>query len=81
MTDRTIKIKTLINGEVCMGTYGLVELELLDIEKETEELRKRASMTAGEQLVALTEFAKKNYTGLPLFSLEEIMSEYLKTFL
>lgn len=29
-----IKIKELISDEVCMGTYGLVELELLEMEKE-----------------------------------------------
>ena len=40
MTDRTVKIKELIHEEVCMGTYGLVELELLEIEKEMERLMK-----------------------------------------
>ncbi len=34
MTEKTIKIKELISGQVDMGTYGLVELELLDLEKE-----------------------------------------------
>ncbi len=29
-----IKIKELISDEVCMGTYGLVELELLEMEKD-----------------------------------------------
>lgn len=40
MTERTIKIKGLISGQVDMGTFGLVELELLAIEKEMEALRK-----------------------------------------
>ena len=39
MTERTIKIKGLISGQVDMGTFGLVELELLAIEKEMEALR------------------------------------------
>jgi hypothetical protein len=29
-----IKIKELISDEVCMGTFGLVELELLEMEKD-----------------------------------------------
>lgn len=32
MNKSILKIKKLINGEVCMGTYGLVELELREIE-------------------------------------------------
>lgn len=44
MNERTIKIKGLIKGEVCMGTYGLVELELLEIEKEMAELRQAANI-------------------------------------
>ena len=31
------KIKGLIKDEVCMGTYGLVELELRELVKITEE--------------------------------------------
>jgi alpha-acetolactate decarboxylase len=38
MTERTKTIKGLISGQVDMGTFGLVELELLAIEKEVEEL-------------------------------------------
>jgi len=30
-----IKIKELLSDEVCMGTYGLVELELLEMEKDS----------------------------------------------
>ncbi len=33
MNAKTIKIKELIHDEVCMGTFGLVELELIEIEK------------------------------------------------
>ena len=29
-----LKIKELISDEVCMGTFGLVELELLEMEKD-----------------------------------------------
>ena len=46
MTERTIKIKGLISGQVDMGTFGLVELELLAIEKEMEALRQ--SLVSGE---------------------------------
>lgn len=37
MTDRTKNIKALISGQVDMGTFGLVELELLAIEKDMEQ--------------------------------------------
>ena len=39
MTERTKTIKGLISGQVDMGTFGLLELELLTIEKEIEELK------------------------------------------
>lgn len=39
MTERTKTIKGLISGQVDMGTFGLVELELLAIEKENETLK------------------------------------------
>jgi hypothetical protein len=37
MTKRTIKIKELISGQVDTGTYGLVELELVESEKKLNE--------------------------------------------
>ena len=37
MTERTKKIKSLINGQVDMGTFGLVELELLAIETDSKK--------------------------------------------
>ena len=37
--EHIIKVKELISDEVCLGTYGLVELELLEMEKELEILR------------------------------------------
>ena len=37
MTKRTIKIKELISGQVDMGTFGLVELELIESEKKLNE--------------------------------------------
>ena len=37
MTERTKRIKGLISGQVDMGTFGLVELELLEFEKELYE--------------------------------------------
>lgn len=42
MTERTKTIKGLISGQVDMGTFGLVELELIAIENEMEALRKQA---------------------------------------
>jgi hypothetical protein len=39
MDNRTIKIKELIKGQVDMVTFGLVELELLNFEKEIEKLK------------------------------------------
>jgi hypothetical protein len=37
MTKKTIKIKELISGQVDMGTFGLVELELVESEKKLNE--------------------------------------------
>lgn len=38
--DITTKIKGLIGKEVCMGTYGLVELELREyVESQSKELQ------------------------------------------
>ena len=37
MTKRTIKIKELISGQVDMGTFGLIELELLESEKKLND--------------------------------------------
>jgi hypothetical protein len=34
MNEKIIKVKELIHEEVCMGTYGLVELELIEFEKQ-----------------------------------------------
>jgi hypothetical protein len=42
MTERTKTIKGLISGQVDMGTFGLVEIELLAIENDNEALRKHA---------------------------------------
>ena len=39
-----IKIKELISDEVCMGTFGLVELELLEMEKDfLDQLQNKSS--------------------------------------
>lgn len=60
MTERTKKIKGLINGQVDMGTFGLVELELLDIENENEALRKHAVSGRSEQLVSFLKWYVKD---------------------
>ena len=39
LSERSIKIKELIQNEVCMGTFGLVELELIEFDKEIENLK------------------------------------------
>ena len=38
LSERSIRIKELIHEEVCMGTYGLVELELKEFDKEIKQL-------------------------------------------
>ncbi len=65
MTERTKTIKGLISGQVDMGTFGLVELELLAIEKENEALRKHAVMQRSEQLTAFLEWYWKNVDSRP----------------
>jgi hypothetical protein len=40
LSERSIKIKELISGQVDMGTFGLVELELIEFDKELHELKK-----------------------------------------
>ena len=60
MTERTIKIKGLISGQVDMGTFGLVELELLAIEKEMEALRQ--PLVSGELPIScVNDFEKPEY--------------------
>ena len=39
LSERSIRIKELIHEEVCMGTYGLVELELKEFDKEIKLLK------------------------------------------
>ncbi len=34
LSNRSIRVKDLIHDEVCMGTFGLVEIELTDFDKE-----------------------------------------------
>lgn len=56
MTERTKTIKGLISGQVDMGTFGLVELELLAIENEMEALRKHAvsgSLPSAEEMATI----------------------------
>jgi hypothetical protein len=40
LSERSIKIKELISGQVDMGTFGLIELELIEFDKELIELKK-----------------------------------------
>ena len=50
MNKRSIEIKRLIKDEVCLGTYGLVELELKDIEKDNDQ-----------RLIEFIKYYHKNY--------------------
>jgi hypothetical protein len=66
MTERTIKIKGLISGQVDMGTFGLVELELLAIEKEMEALRQppvMRSVCCNEELVRFKTYGYDECVG------------------
>ena len=38
LSNRSIRVKELIHDEVCMGTFGIVEIELKDFDKEKEFL-------------------------------------------
>ena len=38
LSNRSIRVKELIHDEVCMGTFGIVEIELQDFDKEKEFL-------------------------------------------
>jgi hypothetical protein len=39
LSERSIKIKELIHDQVDMGTFGLVELELMQFDKEIQQLK------------------------------------------
>lgn len=41
LSERAIKIKELIAEQVGMGTYGLVELELFEFDREIHELKEK----------------------------------------
>jgi len=64
MTERTIKIKQLIHDEVCMGTYGLVEKELLEMEKEIVPIDKDRMRHMRQQATNVFELTK-GFTGEP----------------
>ena len=38
LSNRSIRIKEIIHNEVCMGTYGIVESQLKDFDREIEFL-------------------------------------------
>tara|TARA_R110000782_G_C14576204_1_gene387976 strand:+ start:382 stop:585 length:204 start_codon:yes stop_codon:yes gene_type:complete len=38
LSNRSVRIKTMIHKEVGMGTYGLVGLELIEFDKTIEKL-------------------------------------------
>ena len=65
MTERTIRIKGLISGQVDMGTFGLVELELLSIEKEMllEFEKAQQAMDEREVLINAFDAIRKEFLG------------------
>lgn len=61
LSERSIKIKELIHSEVCMGTFGLVELELIELEKEKVNLFNRfTEFIAHHNPTEWDEWIKKN---------------------
>jgi hypothetical protein len=79
MTERTKTIKGLISGQVDMGTFGLVELELIAIEKENVALRKHAVMQRSEQLIAFCDWYKRTDFNCEGHSSNDCVDEYLKS--
>ena len=39
LSNRSIRVKEIIHEEVCMGTFGIIELELKDFDREIEFLQ------------------------------------------
>ena len=67
----TTRVKELISGEVCMGTYGLVELEVRKLEQTKNDLLE-ALIKAKEQIEHLSIMLEKE--GIPyLPSTEEAL--------
>ena len=81
MTERTKKIKELISGQVDMGTFGLVELELLEIEKENESFRNHALAQRGEKLKDYNDFydwhKKQGYVSFKRDDFEEYLNSLI----
>lgn len=68
------------SGTVLGTTREKLIYELQDLQqREVNKLNLPDVIQRSEQLNAFREFAKQNYQGLALFSLEEIMDEYLKS--
>lgn len=84
LSERSIRIKELISEETCMGTFGLVELELKEFDQETEALKeqlkakeeesdKLKNNVIGVALGMMSETDDKNYT------MNDIKSDLIKT--
>jgi len=58
LSERSIRIKSLISGQVDMGTFGLVELELIEFDKQIEELSKLHQPTVMKNEVAVCKHHK-----------------------
>ena len=49
LSERSIRIKELLPEDIGMGTFGLIELELTEFDKEIEALKK-ANQLQNEKL-------------------------------
>ncbi len=59
LSERSIRIKELISGQVDMGTFGLVELELIEFDKELHELKKLRVADVSNNEVTLKAFVQE----------------------
>lgn len=56
----TNKVKGLIKDEVCMGTYGLVELEVRELEQIKDDLLEALiRISEAKDVILFEEFAKQ----------------------
>ena len=52
MNKRIVKIKELISGQVDMGTFGLVELELIEMEKDFKQEMRQWLISEGFEMLS-----------------------------
>lgn len=80
LSEKTKRIKELIHTQVDMGTYGLVELALIEIENEINSLKDKITneseeiMAPGSETYDYPEY--RNYVSV--HDIETIFNELLK---